>query len=244
MKEIFVRWIGRASVIGIVAAGCARKSPPPATTLPATEPTIDASSPAAARVGELSRLSEEYSVLSHQLPGKTPDEYRQDMRKVFDQLAQILPLLSDPRSDLVFQQQLMVLEDARSQLSGNPPVATVNPTIDTGLRSAYNALGSVAHDKDFADSDYTSQLADMKMRIDELDAVRDLTHQVIVGEAVAASSVIVSKMAEELSSRVAIVTTTEASSQPTTGATPEPATGPTTSQPAATQPGAAAPAAK
>jgi hypothetical protein len=235
MKETSVRWIAPSTLICIVAAGCAKNAPPPPATLPATVASIDATSPAALRVRELSRLRDAYSVLSHQLPGRTPDEYRQNMHGLFEQLDQILSLLSDPRTDLVFHQQLMVVEDARDQLGDHPPEVTVNPTIDNGLRSAYNALSLVTHDKDFAGSDYTSQLADMKMRLDELDAIQGLTHQVVVGEAVAVSSVIVSKMTDELSSRIVPEPTTEASTLPTTAPTTAPTSEPA-SQPAASQP--------
>jgi hypothetical protein len=226
MKEISVRWIASAMVSCIMTAGCAKNAPPRPATRPASQPSIDASSTASIRVPEISRLSEEYSVLSHQLPGRTPDEYRQVMRNVFDQLDQILSLLKDPRSDLVFREHLMVLEHARAQLGDSAPSVTIDPTIDNGLRSAYNALSGVAHDKDFSDSDLTAPLADMKMRLDELDTVRGPTHEVVVNEVVAASSVIVSQMSDLLSSRIPA---------PTTEATTAPAT---------SQPGAAVPPAK
>jgi len=238
MKEIPVRWMALAVLSCIVAAGCAKNArPSAAATLPASQPSISASSAADIRVGEISRLSEDYASLSQQLPGRTSEEYRQVMRNVFDQLDQILSLLTDPRSDLVFRQHLMVLEDARAQLGASPPEATVDPTSDTGLRSAYNALSEITHDKDFADEDFTAPLADMKTRLDELDTVQGLTHQVVVGEAVAASSVIVSKMAELLSSRIVTLPTSEASTLPTSA----PASEPATSQPGAVVPQIAEP---
>jgi hypothetical protein len=177
------------------------------------------------RVRELSRLSDDYAALSHQLPGHSTEEHRQLMSSVFDKLDEILPLLTDPRNDLVFREHLMVLEDARAQLAGNPPEATIAPTIDTGLRSTYNALAGIAHGKDFDAADFAAPLDDMKARIDELDTVRGLTHQVIVADAVEASSLVISKITGAMAERiVAGSSDVDATTQPST----EPATAPAT----------------
>jgi len=72
MRFLSVRWSVLAAMGGVVGGGCAKNAPPPSGA--ATQPVqssmvVDASSPAASRSRELSRLSDEYSQLSHQLPG-------------------------------------------------------------------------------------------------------------------------------------------------------------------------------
>jgi hypothetical protein len=220
MKDNRLRWIASAALVCGLAGGCANK-PPVAATQPTTAPALDTASAAALRVRELSHLRDDYAALAHQLPGSSLDEHRQLMGSVFDKLDEILPLLAGSQGDLVFRQHLMVLEDARGELGGNPPDQTIDPTIDTGLRSAYNALLGIVHGKDFDESQFTASLDDMKVRLDQLDTVQGPTHQVIVAEAVEASSGVIAKAVDALAQRV-VVSSADADS------TTAPATAPST----------------
>ena len=162
------------------------------------------------------------------------------MRNTLDKLDQILSLLADPRSDLVLQQHLLALEDARDRLGDNAATElAVEPAIDTGLRSAYNALQRIARDKDFETQDFAGPMTDFKSRLDELDTVHGLTHQVVVAEAVDASTAVVNKMADVIASRIAPAS--EATTAPTIGPATQPATD-VTAPPATAFPGITAPA--
>jgi hypothetical protein len=200
---------------------------------------VDTSSAAALRSREISRLCGEYAQLSHQLPGRAISDHRQLMRNTLDKLDQILSLLANPRSDLVLQQHLLALEDARDRLSDNAATdVAVEPAIDTGLRSAYNALQRIAHDKDFETRDIAGPMADFKSRLDELDTVHGLTHQVVVAEAVDASTAVVNKMADVIASQIAPAS--EATTAPATAPATQPAAD-VTAPPATAAPGITAP---
>jgi hypothetical protein len=220
MKDNRLRWIASATLLCGLAGGCANKAHV-ATTRPTTAPSLNAASATSLRVRELSHLNDDYAALSHQLPGSSLDQHRQLMCRIFDKLDEILPLLAGSQGDLVLRQHLMVLEDARAELGGNPPDQTIAPTIDTGLRSAYNALVGIVHEKDFDQSQFAAALDDMKTRLDQLDSVEGPTHQVIVAEAVGASSTVISKVVDALAQRISSGDG-DATTAPTTASTTQP----------------------
>ena len=81
-------------------------------------------------------------------------------------------------------------------------------------------------------------MKDFKARLDELDSVHGLTHQVVVAEAVDASTAVVSKIADVLASRLAPVSevNTASSTEPTTAPTAGPSPDGTTTLHASTVP--------
>jgi hypothetical protein len=234
MKLFAVRCSVLAAMGLAVGTGCARKSPPPA---PVTRP-VEAAAPTettsagAARSRDLSRLTEEYSQLSHELPGRTFEENRQAARAALTKMDAILALLSDPHNDLAMRENLATLEESRDRLGDNATAETVQAATDSGLRSAYNALDRISRDKDFLDQDFSAPMKGFGARLDELDTVHGLTHQVVVAEAVDASAVVVSKMSDVIASRIP-----PDSGVPTTGATGSSVT----TAPATTAPATVAP---
>lgn len=218
----------------VLAGGCVKTRPTISTTKPAPETQV---SETTLRVRELSRLAEEYGAIARQLPGRTPEEHRDLMRQVFAELGQILPLLENPRDNLIYRHQISIIEDSRTQLAAGSSDLAVQPTIDTGLRAAYHALAGVSQNSYFDQADLTPPLDQMSAKVDELDTVHGLTHSVVVGEAVEISSGIVSKMADALAQRISSEAGTPLPPPETAPAATVPAE-PTTS-PAATEPATA-----
>lgn len=198
MSDMRSGWALSALAI-VLAGGCVKTRPTISTTKPVPETQV---SDTTLRVRELSRLAEEYAAISRQLPGRTPEEHRDLMRKVFAELGEIMPLLQNPRDNLIFRHQISIIEDCRTQLATGSSDLAVQPTIDTGLRATYHALAGTAQNSYFDQGDLTPLLDQMSAKIDELDTVHGLTHSVVVGEAVEISSGIVSKMADVLTQRI------------------------------------------
>ncbi len=216
----------------LLAAGCAKTAPTLTTTRP--QPDTQPGAPdGSVRVRELSRLSEEYGALSRQLPGRTAADHQELMRQVFAELGQILPLFADPRNNLVFRQQLGIIDESRAQLASGSTDLSTEPAIATGLHAAQRALAGIAQNGYFDQADLKPLIDQMAAKVDELDTVRGLTHPVVVGEAVELSNGIISKMSDALAQRI---------DGETTSAAPNTQTAPTTQPAPSESPAATAPA--
>ena len=194
--------IGTALALGS-GAGCARTPSPvhPLPTSPSTPPQI-ASDPLV-RVQTLARLADAYARTSNQLPGEDAREHRRLMASILAQLQEILPVLQGPKADAEFRQQLRVISDSQAELANGPQELPAEPTIDTALRAARDALSGIARGGIYDHADLTQLFQSLSSRIDELDTVRGPFHQLVAGEAVGLTSQIISKMADVMSQRLA-----------------------------------------
>jgi len=208
----------------LTCGGCVKTqstiAPPPAQPNPppmvAADPTV--------RVQTLGRLADAYGRTSNALPGDNASQHRQLMASVFAQLEEILPILQGPNPGAEFRQQLQVVRDAQSELATGPRDLSAEPTIDTGLRAARDALSAIAQTGFYDQGSLTPLFDRLAAKINELDTVRGPLHQVVTGEAVALTSQIISGMADTLTHRLAEQTppTTAAAADSST-ATPAPA---------------------
>jgi hypothetical protein len=216
---------GCAKTRSTIAPPSAQPNPPP---IVAADPTV--------RVQTLGRLADGFARTSNALPGDNASQHRQLMASVFVQLEEILPILQGPNPGAEFRQQLQVVRDAQSELATGPSDLSAEPTIDTGLRAARDALSAISQTGFYDQASLTPLFDRLAAKINELDTVRGPLHQVVTGDAVALTSQIVSGMADTLTHRLADQTpptTAPAVESPATApatAATEPATAPATPQ--------------
>ena len=235
MNDTSTTWLTVAALACLVGGGCAKQ--PPVPTSPVSHPLRTTPDPVV-RVQTLSRLSDSLARTANQLPGTDARAHRRLMADIFAQLEEILPILQGPGGGAEFREQLQIIRDAQAELATGPLDLPPEPTIDTGLRAARDALSSIARQPYYSQADLTPLFDQLASRINELDTVRGPLHQVATAEAVDVLKQIISKMSDALGQTLAAQNALPESSRPTAGPTSEPtpsaaepappATGPTT----------------
>jgi hypothetical protein len=159
------------------------------------------------RVSDLQRYAVELTALSKNLPGRDKSEDRRLLADSFDRATSALTLLMGPEPHGAFRQQLRIIDNVRRDVrSGNASDATV----DSGMRSIYNALVGI-RDRLFATDDRVrGQLDTLRDRVDDLDSVRGPLHSVAVASAYQASAAVIETMSAGLEGRAAEAATTQA----------------------------------
>ena len=195
-----------ALALAVVAAlalspGCAKRQStmerPPEVNPP---PPVERS--AEVRSDELGDLSRRFSQTAQTLPGRTPQEDRQRMQQVFAELAGILPVLYGPNPPGTFRQQLRIVEGARGQLATAPQSLAADPTIDTALRAARDALESMASRTYFDQAQLGQSMDRLNASVAALDAARGGSHQQAVAGAVEAMARVIQQMSEAMTQRL------------------------------------------
>jgi hypothetical protein len=204
-----------AVALGIsVLAGCAKRQSSMGKP-PEVNPSPAVITSAAARSEQLGDLSRRLAETVQTLPGRTPQEHRQRMQQVFARLAQVLPVLYGPNPPGQFRQQLRIVENARSQLASAPQSIAVEPTIDTALRAARDALDSMAS-RDYFDQAQLAQSMDrLNASVAALDAARGGAHQEAATDAVEAMARAIQQMSDATAQRLGVATMP--STQPAVG---------------------------
>ena len=145
---------GRAGGLAITAAlllllaqsvggGCAKRQPaPPSPARSASTRPMEADLDR--RAANLQQQAQAFVAFSKNLPGMTPAENRRLNQQVFTQLAQILPALGGPNAGGIFEHQVSVVNDTRTQLAGRSANLATDPIVDNGLRAVRNALTELA----------------------------------------------------------------------------------------------------
>ena len=185
----------------LATAGCPKqrgtmRRPPEINPPPRVE------SSAEVRVDELGGLANQFAQTAERFPGRSADEHRQLAQQAFADLSQILPVLFGPSPSGVQRQQLRVVENARAQLSSNPRGLAPEPTIDTGLRAARDALAGMGRGGFYDHPDVAKTLDRLDATVADLDSARGPTHQQVVAETVELMSQAVSQMAKVLNERL------------------------------------------
>lgn len=200
-----VRVVLIAAIVPIVSiGGCARKkapAPPPPPPLPS------ATQQAQQRVDALTSQFQQLSELANRLPGENERDHRQVMAQVFGQLAHILPMLA-PRTGAL-SQQLAILQNAQRELTGGSQQMASEPTIDTALRAALNALIDASHSYETAQP--IQPMADqLHARLAELDTIRGAMHRLVAGQAARLamdiSGQLVSAYAQQVGAEITLTT--------------------------------------
>lgn len=182
-------------------AGCPKQRstmdrPPEVNPPPAIERSAEA------RSEELGDLARRFASTAQRLPGRTVDEHRAAVQQVFAELSQILPVLFGPNPEGSQRQQLRVIESARTQLAAARQGLAPEPTIDTGLRAAYDALSALARNRYFEQANLGSTVDRLGVTVARLDTSRGVPHQQTVADVVDLMSEVVNGMARAMDERL------------------------------------------
>jgi hypothetical protein len=155
------------------------------------------------RVGELSTMLDQFEVDLRELPGRTDADDRRAVAKLFGDLSEILPTVIGPNPNGSFQQQIRIIDETRARLIEGSPNLSAEPTEDTGLRAAYNALSSLQRDQFYDHQEIEKTVADLRVNLDSLDVVRGPLHRSTVKESLELIGKGARQMSEVLSARLA-----------------------------------------
>ena len=241
------RACGLALGIAMVLAtggGCAKRQPAP-TRPPPPSPTMQRQPMEMdpdRRAADVRQQAESLAALSKNMPGMSPAENRRLEQQAFTQLSQLLPTLGGPDAGGIFEHQVSVVNDTRTQLAGSSPNLATDPIVDNGLRAVRNALTELAHGAYYDQPQIGQAVDQLSAKVDELDTYPGPTHPLAVAAAVQQASATISAMADVLAGRAAAGPTTGPSTEPS-GSTAVPATEPSAAPPAAPATEPTAPAA-
>jgi hypothetical protein len=197
--------------LALAAGGCGQKTQSTLDPIDglATQPTDGSAGMASAgddesgvRVLDLVARSESLQATARRLPGGTPEEHRRLVHEAFSDLSQILTQLVGPEPAGSYRQQLMALERARGRLTDESTVLATEPTIDTGLRAAHGALGSLQRENYPEEQELAATLDRLNQKVMELDRVRGALHRTVAGEAVEIAGDAAAQMVAALSDRL------------------------------------------
>ena len=190
-----------AAALALATAGCPKQrstmdAPPEINPPPPVEQSAEV------RIDELGGLAQQFARTADELPGRNATQHRQLAAQAFGDLAHILPILYGPNPTGVQRQQLRVVENARTQLAAAPTGLAPEPTIDTALRAARDALRSLSRNSYYDHPQLAETLDRLDKTVADLDAARGVTHQQVVAECVDLMSQAVNQMNEALNQRL------------------------------------------
>ena len=188
-------------VLTVICAGCPKQRST-MSRAPQINPPPPVEQNAEVRIDELEGLASRFAQTADQLPGRTSDAHRALAAKAFADLTQILPVLFGPNPTGVQRQQLRVVENARTQLASAPRGLAPEPTIDTGLRAARDALRGLSRNSYYDHPELAKTLDRLDRTVSDLDSARGTTHQQVVAETVDLMSQAVSQMSDALNQRL------------------------------------------
>jgi hypothetical protein len=189
------------ATVALALTGCTKQRstmgrPPAVNPPPAVESNVEV------RVDELAGLSKQFSETARRLPGRSPEEDRAALRQAFTELAQILPILYGPNPDGAQRQQLRIVESARTQLGSPAQGLALEPTVDTALRAARDALEALGRRSYFDQQQVGQTLDRLDAKVTSLDAARGASHPQAVAESVELVSETVTQMSDALNERL------------------------------------------
>ncbi len=196
-----MNWQRIKTVLLVIAlAGCVRHQSAPGLQPddpPALQPVCLSS-----RITDLDHRLDALTILAKQLPGKNDREHRNLLVAVLTELTGTLPDLTTANPPAAFRQQLQILGDTRTQLQTGLAALAVEPTIDSGLRAAYNALRLLGQ-RDFNQQrGITLSLDRLAVTLDQLDATRGSRHRSVVTDAIWAMTTVMQHMADTLQQQI------------------------------------------
>jgi hypothetical protein len=186
-----------ALACGLALPGCRPRSQPQ----PPAEPTPHAAemSTVSNRVDELHKLSEELNRLAGELPGREKSDDRRMLAETLDRTQSALALLMGPEPHGAFRQQLRILDNVRRDVRSG---SASDATIDSGLRSVYNALVGIRQRLFATDDRVRGQLDTLRQRVDDLDSVRGPLHSVNVASVMQSAAEVIATMTAALEGRL------------------------------------------
>jgi hypothetical protein len=184
------------------AAGCASSRTPTTNPSPQPNPQSRVSADVSQRVKQLRDVTDQLQQQAQSLPVDTEDDQRAGMHGVFDLLARGLPLLMGPDADGQFRLQQRIVADARDRLAAPGTSLATAPTIDSGLRAAYNALVRISQESFYTSPSITKSITELHHRVDDLDTVRGPLHRSAVARAVQQTAAVMDQMTNIYAARL------------------------------------------
>jgi hypothetical protein len=242
----------RVVLVTIVAAlalggGCVKQRP----TMPKPPPAENQGNGGRVRFQprELDRKSGQFAELTRRLPAGSAPQDRAMMRQAFTLLVEILPLTVGPNRSGVFEHQLSVVNDTRSQLQDRSTDLSIDPIVNNGLGAVYNALEDAARSTYPSESEIAQGVRDYGQKLEEIYALRGMSRWPAIAEALRGVSDVLVKMSQSLATRGPGGPSLPPPPNEEPGPTTRPTTGPTTGPadamppdaPPATQPADAPP---
>jgi hypothetical protein len=200
-------------ILFAVAIGCRPKSQP--TRVPEANPAATNMVSVDDRISELQKYSVQLTAVTKNLPGRDQSEDRQLLADGFDHAVSALALLMGPEPHGAFRQQLRIIDNVRRDVRSG---SATDATVDSGVRSVFNALIGVRERLFVTDQRVGPQLDNLRDRVLDLDSVRGPLHSVAVASAFQAAAATIETMRLELVDRFAatqsIAPSTQAASHP------------------------------
>ena len=192
-----------ATIVAALAAGCVKQKPTMSKPPPAENQGGGRGGGRAAgfQPQELDRKAGQFSELVRRLPARTPEQDRQLMRQVFTVLAEALPLAVGPNRGGVFEHQLSVVNDVRSQLQDRSADLSVDPIVNTGLHAVYNALDDAARSTYPTESEIAQGVRDYGQKLEEIYSYRGTARWPVIADALRGVSEILRRMSQSLATR-------------------------------------------
>jgi hypothetical protein len=177
---------------------------------------------------ELDRKSGQFAELARRLPASSAQQDRAMMRQAFTLLVDILPLTVGPNRGGVFEHQLSVVNDTRSQLQDRSADLSIDPIVNNGLAAVFNALDDAARSTYPSESEIAQGVRDYKQKLEEIYSLRGMARWPVIAEALRGVSDILSKMSQALATRAPGGPSLPPPPPDEPGPTTRPTTGPTT----------------
>lgn len=188
-------------LVSILLAGCAHTARD-VGPVPQPNPQPQVSSDVGDRVELMRKLTDQVLKLSEQLPAADDASQRKAMHDALDLFARVLPLLMGPEADGQFRLQQRIVADARDQLAKTGDRLTQEPIVDSGLRAVYNALVRVSQESFYTSDSITTDLTELRQRVDALDTVRGAQHRDAAGSAVSQAAAVMDRMTRIYTARL------------------------------------------
>lgn len=171
--------LSMAALAGLLV-GCSRSAPPPAKPAAAAPAPLDARGDARAQMD----LAQQLMTVTRQLPGRDEAEDLQLVQRSLADISSLLHTLAgkEPSGDL--RQQLKIIENSRTKLAGMSPDSAVEPTIDSALRSANQAITMIVRDKFASQADINQLVERLTAKTRDLDSVRGPMHRLVVSQTI------------------------------------------------------------
>jgi hypothetical protein len=229
------------AVLGL-GGGCVKQKPTMSKPPPA-ENQGNGGGRARFQPRELDRKAGQFTELARRLPANSTQQNREMMRQAFALLAETLPLTVGPNRTGVFEHQLSVVNDTRSQLQDRSADLSIDPIVNNGLGAVYNALEDASRSTYPSESEIAQGVRDYGQKLEEIYALRGMARWPAIAEALRGVSDVLGKMSQSLATRGPGGPSLPPPPADEPGPTTRPSTSPTTAPAEATPPDAQPPVA-
>ncbi len=153
------------------------------------------------RAEQLGQAVDEFAAARRGLQGHADDASRRQLADAMGELSKVLVLLKGPQQDGSFRQQVRIIDQARTRLTGESGTAP-EPTINSALRAAENALIDMASTRFADDEQVKAAVEGLRPRVRVLTTVRGPIHGFETARALDALGAAAERMADVYQQRM------------------------------------------